>query len=322
MQGGVLRFAATFMGLSGAFLAFLIFSAVTQLGLALYLTFVMPPPERIDRLDAQLDVFARLVPVEPPPPPEVEPEESDEGDDPSDEAAEEEPEPQAAPPEPTPAPTPPPERPAEPPPAPSIQQSELAALFQSDDGVRTGFEVTNTPGTSRAQEVMDRMREQTGGTGATSSVFAGGSGEGAGRIDAPTGGGESLDVPSGGGPAVAEAPRPAPTLRVTVRPGAADTRGTGTIDSGDLQRTLNRYQRQVQSCYQRIVNRDPSAQGRAVLRFKIDMQGRTDSVTMPTNQLGSEFENCVLGEVRRWRFPAPEGGEVWIQLPYVFQTSQ
>ena len=313
MQGGVLRFATAVMGLSTAFVLFLVLSTVLQLPAAIYFTLFHPPPARSDGLEMLPDRFVRMLqPEQEPPPEQDEPEETEDGEEVAD-ADQPEPEPTPRP-EPTPQP-----RPVDsPPPAPSIRQSALADAFRSEMGIDTGLAEARSLGEARMDDIAARMRDAGSGDGVASARFGGGDG-GGGLLDAPASAGGGLDVP-GGAPAAAAAP-PAPRRpTLSVRPQDAEMRGSGTLDRGSLERTLRRYQAQIERCYERVASRDPSIGGRLVLRFKIDGTGRTDSVSLPTNELGAEVGQCIVGEVRRWRFDAPQGGDVWVQRPYVFQA--
>ena len=57
--------------------------------------------------------------------------------------------------------------------------------------------------------------------------------------------------------------------------------------------------------------------------FVIDGAGRVGDALVQQSTMGSEpVESCIVTHVRRWAFPAPEGGgTVQVTYPYVFKSS-
>ena len=69
--------------------------------------------------------------------------------------------------------------------------------------------------------------------------------------------------------------------------------------------------------------RDPSLYGKVTVQFVIDGTGRVADALVHETSMGSEpVESCIVGHVRRWTFPAPQGGStVQVTYPYVFRSS-
>ena len=57
--------------------------------------------------------------------------------------------------------------------------------------------------------------------------------------------------------------------------------------------------------------------------FIIDATGKVADALIQQSTMGSEaVEGCIASHVRRWAFPAPEGGgTVQVTYPYVFKSS-
>ena len=71
---------------------------------------------------------------------------------------------------------------------------------------------------------------------------------------------------------------------------------------------------------QRGLARDPELSGRFMLEFTIGSDGRVTDARLPTNELGEDVGTCIVGAVRRWRFDAPDGGEVTVRRPYILAS--
>ncbi|MEM9194635.1 MAG: AgmX/PglI C-terminal domain-containing protein, partial [Myxococcota bacterium] len=81
----------------------------------------------------------------------------------------------------------------------------------------------------------------------------------------------------------------------------------GSLDRAVVQRVIRRHMNELRYCYQRQLANNPSLQGRVELNFTI---GPTGSVTAASAQGMSGVDECMARAVRRWTFPAPNGGGV------------
>ena len=104
--------------------------------------------------------------------------------------------------------------------------------------------------------------------------------------------------------------------------GPSTTFGTGKMDRNDIARVVRGRIRAVKSCYERELKKDPTLKGKIVMQFTIGEMGRVTSSkvassTMPSPAVG----RCILGRIRRWRFPKPTGGSVTVSYPFVFTAS-
>lgn len=94
-------------------------------------------------------------------------------------------------------------------------------------------------------------------------------------------------------------------------------RGDCDLDRESLRDDLRRFTSHIESCYVRALPSDPDLEGRIVLQFGIEGDGRVDSPYLVENELGSIVGDCVLGRVRRWRFDQHQGETVTIRKTYI-----
>lgn len=176
-----------------------------------------------------------------------------------------------------------------------------------------------------------------GGTGAASTVMGRGSGGlglrgsgsggggtgrgtlmGAGRGGTGVGAGRGAGGGRGSGGAGA---RGRPAREVRVRMQTAAPRVSGYLSPEQIMRVVRRNQAAVRYCYENELQRQPNLAGRIEIRWRI---ARNGSVT--TSRVGSStmrnarVEGCIVRQVRRWRFPEPDGGEVDVNFPFIFGT--
>lgn len=85
-----------------------------------------------------------------------------------------------------------------------------------------------------------------------------------------------------------------------------------------VQRVVRRNIRRIRLCYERELRRDPRREGRVVVRWTIDAEGNVASAEVIETTLNApSVEQCIVGVIRRLRFPEPPGGGV-IHVTYPF----
>lgn len=333
MRGGLLLFMASVMGLSGAFLASLVFSFVTQVGAVLWLSYMVPPAPRSTDIGDVPDRFVRVLmdEPEPPEPVETEPTEAtDDGDQPAEEVEDEPTEVVEANPEPT------EEAPAENAGQEETrtrdeireearevvrQESALAAFYGGgDDATGPALGFTDALTSRRAEEVL-RNQTALGANAGTGIV----SNSGIGTSSGAEGDVRRAAVDTGGSAVAAAATterteeREVAEVRPRIRAQDAQTRGTGRLDADNLNSVLRRRQRDIERCYERALAQDPSLSGRLTIQFTVGADGAVSDARLVDNGLNDSVGNCVLGRVRRWRFDPPSGGSVMVRRPYLLE---
>lgn len=148
-----------------------------------------------------------------------------------------------------------------------------------------------------------------GGTG-PGQLFAGGNlstGAGSGRGQ---GAGRGTDGPGTPGRGERE-------VQVSVRPGAPRT--NGYLSAEQINRVVRAHQSAIRYCYEVEVQRQPNLRGRITISWRIALSGGVSSARVSESSLGnSRVEGCIVRQVRRWRFPQPDGGECQVSYPFIF----
>jgi TonB family protein len=106
-----------------------------------------------------------------------------------------------------------------------------------------------------------------------------------------------------------------------VIPAVASVRGS--LDKEIIRRIVRRHLNEVRFCYQEGLTRRPSLQGRVVTQFTIAPTGRVMAALLQTSSLKEvSVEACVVNAVKRWEFPAPNGGGlVMVSYPFTFSPA-
>jgi TonB family protein len=325
MRGGMIYFVSGVLGLTGTFVATMLLSALIQGGGLAYVYFFVPPPPRQTGIAAIPDRLIQIMmpPEEPEEEEEAPAEVVEEGTGIPTEEAEEEAEAEAEE-----------EAPEEEAPVRSqdtireeartrvVQESALSAFYGSNTGSGPVMAITNLRSSGNAEDVIATQGVLGANQGGITSSLGAGTSAGA------EGGVDRAAIDTSGQSAVAAAATverteqaATATVRVRIRDEAARTAGSGSLDEGEINDVLRRGQRDVERCYERELAQDPALGGRVVVEFTIGSDGRVGDPRLRTNELNDAFENCVLGRVRAWRFPPPEGGSVAVQKTWVLQNS-
>ncbi|MGF1466074.1 MAG: TonB family protein [Sandaracinaceae bacterium] len=100
-----------------------------------------------------------------------------------------------------------------------------------------------------------------------------------------------------------------------------DERGSGDFNPSDAARVIRARQRAIQNCYERELRNNPTLRGRVAIQFTIQTTGSVTGARASENSTGSgALGTCVAGVIRRIRFnPAPVGGSVTLEFPFVFE---
>lgn len=107
---------------------------------------------------------------------------------------------------------------------------------------------------------------------------------------------------------------------VAIEAGGADAEFVGTIDKEAVRRVIRSIISQIKSCYERQLRSDTSLEGKIVIQFEIEEQGRVRvASTKSTSMNNSAVESCVASRIKEQRFPEPPPGTVAVvDFPFVF----
>ena len=179
--------------------------------------------------------------------------------------------------------------------------SALGALMGDQIGENFGFGGLGLRGTGRGGGGTGEGTIGLGNLGTIGHGAGGGSGSGYGR---GAGGFRGRE---------AKVPR--------IRSGNADVRGS--LSKEVIRRVIQRHINEVRFCYEQELNQRPDLGGRVQVKFIISPSGAVQAANVENSSLGSaRAEQCIAQAVRRWTFPAPDGGGIVIvSYPFVLEAA-
>lgn len=96
-------------------------------------------------------------------------------------------------------------------------------------------------------------------------------------------------------------------------------RVSGYLSAEQINRVVRANQAAVRYCYEVEVQRQPNLRGRVSIAWRINLQGAVTTSRVANSTLNNaRVEGCIVRQVRRWRFPQPDGGEVSVEYPFIF----
>jgi TonB family protein len=180
--------------------------------------------------------------------------------------------------------------------------SALGAMTGNDIGQNFGFGGLGLRGTGRGGGGLGQGTIGMGNFGTIGR--GGGRGAGEGGYGRGVGGfrGRSAGVPQ-------------------VRSGGAEVRGS--LSKEVIRRVVRRHINEVKFCYEQQLNARPDLQGRVTTKFVISPTGSVQSAMVGSSSLRNEaVESCIVRAVRRWTFPAPDGGGVVVvNYPFLLDAA-
>ena len=180
--------------------------------------------------------------------------------------------------------------------------SALGAMTGSEIGSNFGFGGLGLRGTGRGgggtgQGTIGMGNFGTIGRGGGRGDGQGGYGRGAGNFRGRSGG-----VPQ-------------------VRGGTAQVHGS--LSKEVIRRVVRRHINEVKFCYEQQLNARPDLKGRVTTKFVISPTGSVQSAVVASSSLRNQaVESCITSAVRRWTFPAPDGGGVVVvNYPFMLDAA-
>jgi TonB family protein len=97
----------------------------------------------------------------------------------------------------------------------------------------------------------------------------------------------------------------------------------GSLSKESIRRVIQRHLNEVRFCYEEALRRRPELAGRVQTAFLIAPSGAVQQASIAESSLNSpEVEDCIVRAVRRWPFPAPEGGGyVTVRYPFLLEQA-
>jgi hypothetical protein len=97
----------------------------------------------------------------------------------------------------------------------------------------------------------------------------------------------------------------------------------GQLDPNIIVKEVRARMGAIKACYERALKRNPSLSGKIAMRWTITPAGTVTGVDVDQDTMNdSDVSSCIKSQISHWRFPAPAGGSVEVQFPFLFQASQ
>ncbi|MCC6746072.1 MAG: AgmX/PglI C-terminal domain-containing protein [Deltaproteobacteria bacterium] len=114
-----------------------------------------------------------------------------------------------------------------------------------------------------------------------------------------------------------------PPKAARIHVGGGEVVHKGGLSKEIIRRVVKQHRNEISFCYQRELQANPRLGGRLVVRFVIQGNGRVAFANVAESELQSRpVEGCVTQAVRRWEFPAPQGGGlVDVTYPFVLRSA-
>lgn len=288
------------------FLAIVLFSALLHTAVVIWIE-SQPPPKKV-RLEDLPDRFVRMLlpPEEEPAPPE----ESTEGE--ADEIVDKE----DVTPEPVEEPAEEPAGAEEEPEEPAETPEEKRARLEDEAASKGLLALIGTAGdSSREGAIADLLSDGSGLANDVGAALANSSGVVIGRRDVDQaglrggGGGEGAagigDLGGAGGGKGGEVVKEAKVPKAVLETGSVDLGSSEDVAS--VRSTMKRYNARIRACYEKELKSNPDLSGKLTAYWIITTSGSPSDVEVIGNSTGnSGLGACIVREIKRIKFPAPE----------------
>ncbi|HEY7955620.1 MAG TPA: AgmX/PglI C-terminal domain-containing protein [Polyangia bacterium] len=201
------------------------------------------------------------------------------------------------------------------------ETSQIGAIFSRDDSA-LGDAATTVMGSLVGTEVGESLGIPDGLGILGDKNGGGGTQETVGLTNLPTIGRSGLHPDGNYGRRVGLLrPDGHHPLAIGAVPGEVHVKGT--IDKEIVRRVVREHLAEVRFCYERELERRADLGGRVVAQFVIGGHGQVVASTIERSTTNDPaVDGCIAQAVRRWAFPAPEGGGVvMVSYPFVLRSA-
>ena len=172
-------------------------------------------------------------------------------------------------------------------------------------------------GLGAAQTVLGRGSGglSTRGSGPGGGGTANGGLFGAGDLGTGVSGGKGLGRGSGKGVGDGRG-----THEAQLSLGSAGPRVSGFLSAEQINRVVQANRAALKYCFETALQRKPKLQGSIDAYWRIDRKGMVSTTRVAKSTLDDPgVEGCILRQIKRWKFPEPDGGEVDVTYPFLFR---
>jgi TonB family protein len=92
-----------------------------------------------------------------------------------------------------------------------------------------------------------------------------------------------------------------------------------------VRRVVHDHAGQIRACYERQLLSSPQLEGKVVVRWQINPDGRVSDVRLQSDESTVEdrpLQQCIMNQIAAWEFPPPKGGGVaLIRYPWILRPT-
>lgn len=130
--------------------------------------------------------------------------------------------------------------------------------------------------------------------------------------------------PGAGGDGLCRGSQCAGAVEPHLEPGPTVTCGgqVACMDKELIRKVIREHVGQLRYCYESLLSRFPSLEGRVVVTFHVGDGGHVDRSAVVSSSAGAELGECVASRARTWVFPTNRGvGGYVVTYPFLFRAS-
>ncbi len=90
----------------------------------------------------------------------------------------------------------------------------------------------------------------------------------------------------------------------------------GSLDVAKARRALQKYRKQVRTCYERRLRVDNTLQGTLALTLRVDPKGQVSKVRSSGSLEDGPLLSCIQGAAKTWTLPRPTGRCALLEIPF------
>jgi outer membrane biosynthesis protein TonB len=93
----------------------------------------------------------------------------------------------------------------------------------------------------------------------------------------------------------------------------------GAIPKDAIHRVVRENFNSLRQCYEQLLMANPGLQGKVVAKFDVGIDGAVSAAS--AEGVHPDLETCVVAQVRKFKFPRPDGvkGDVQVIYPFTFK---
>jgi hypothetical protein len=95
----------------------------------------------------------------------------------------------------------------------------------------------------------------------------------------------------------------------------------GGMSREEVRKVIDQHMDEVSYCYETALMEDPSIMGKMAFEWRILLDGRVGEVRIKSSSIRSDqLHSCIRGSIKSWKFPKPQGAEVEVSYPFIFDV--